>query len=57
VPYGRHRAKIPEADHTSLPERGEATKNVEPSLGIQQLGATAFEDLRASEEGVEAFAI
>jgi len=54
---GPQRAKIPEADHTSLPERGEVTKVVRLPPGIQLLGAAAFDHLWASEEVVKAFVI
>jgi len=54
---GPQRAKIPEADHTSQPERGEGTKMVHVPPGIQLVGAAAFDHLRASEEVVDAFVI
>jgi len=57
APNGPQRAKIPEADHTSLPERGEVTKMVSLPPGIQLLGAAAFDHLWPSEEVVEAFVI
>jgi len=58
MPNGAQRAKIPEADNASpLPERGEGNTNVDPPPDIQQLGATGFDHLLASEEAVEAFAI
>jgi hypothetical protein len=51
-------AKIPEADCTShLPERGEENTHDEPPGDIQQLVATAFVQLLASEDVVEDFAI
>jgi len=57
APNGLQRGKIPEADHTSLPERGEVTKMVRLPPGIQLLRGTALDHLWASEEVVEAFAI
>jgi len=45
APNGPQQAKIPEADHTSLPERGEVTKMVRLPPGIQLLGAAAFDHL------------
>ena len=45
APNGPQRAKIPEADHTSLPERGEVTKMVLFPPGIQLLRGTAFDHL------------
>jgi len=45
APNGPQRAKIPEADHTSLPERGEGTKMVHFPQGIQLLGAAGSDHL------------
>jgi len=45
APNGPPQAKIPEADHTSLPKRGEVTKMVRLPTGIQLLGAAAFDHL------------
>jgi len=45
APNGPQRAKIPEADHTSMPECGEVTKIVRLPPGIQLLGAAAFDHL------------
>jgi hypothetical protein len=45
APNGPQRAKIPEADHTSLSERGEITKMVRFPQGIQLLYGTAFDQL------------
>ena len=57
TPNGPQRATIPEADHASpLPERGQGYTIVDPPPDIQLLGATAFDQLLASVEVVEAIA-
>jgi len=58
TPNGPQRAKIPEANRAStLPEHSEENTTDEPPPDTQLLGASAFGNVLASEEVVEAFAI